>query len=314
MDIFLARMASILKKPKGVVNNMFKERAVTAIRLNSLIDDPQKIYQRLRKLGFNMIKVPWIEDTYIVTNFEKGEIGRMQEYQEGLYYIQNLSSMIPALLLSPNGNEKVLDMCAAPGSKTTQLASYMNNEGKLVANDIDAWRVGKLKEVLMQFNVTNCEVRNDDAYKYGRDEQEQYDKVLLDAPCSGEGLIYVAKSMSLRFWNVKKVKGLVRIQRELIESAFKALKKGGTMIYSTCTLEPEENEGVVSYLLRKYNRAEVIEVPLFDSKEFSTFKKHVKRGILSWNSHEYEKDVHNTYRVLPSSEMMGFYIAMIKKN
>ncbi len=313
-DIFLARMASILKKPTGVVNNMFKERAVTAIRLNPLIEEPQVIYQRLRKLKFEMVRVPWLDNTYIVTNFDKGEIGSLPEYQEGLYYIQNLSSMIPPLLLNPNSNEKVLDMCAAPGSKTTQLASYMDNKGQIVANDVDAWRVGKLKEVLIQFNVLNTEVKNEDANNYGKVEQEQYDKILLDAPCSGEGLIYLAKPMSLRFWNVKKAKGLVHIQKDLIESAFRALKKGGVMVYSTCTLEPDENEGVVTHLLKKYNKAQVVPVPLFESKEFANYKKHVKRGILKWNTTEYAKEVHDTYRILPSSEMMGFYIAMIKKN
>jgi 16S rRNA (cytosine1407-C5)-methyltransferase len=306
-------MASILKMPKGVVNNLFKLRTVTTIRLNPLAEEPEKILQKLRKQGFNLERVKWVDNTYIVLNKDKSEIGKLPEYFEGLYYIQNLSSMIPPQVLQPKSHEKVLDMCAAPGSKTTQLAAMMNNEGKIIANDVDAWRVGKLKNVLEIFKVTNTEVRNEEANVYAQ-EQEQYDKILLDAPCSGEGMIYIAKPMALRFWNVKKAKGFSKLQEQLITSAFKALKKGGTMIYSTCTLEPDENEGVITHLLKTHKNAVVEEIPMFMSTDFATDKKNVKRGILTWNGKEYSKEVSKTYRVIPSERMMGFYIAQIKKS
>lgn len=313
-DIFLSRMSSILKMPHGVVHGMFKERTVTTIRLNPLAGDVKYILNRLRRIGFEMEKVEWIDNTYIVLNKEKSEIGRLPEYFEGLYYIQNLSSMIPPLALNPKSNEKVLDMCAAPGSKTTQLAAYMNNQGKLVANDVDPWRVTKLREVLDLMKVKNTEVKDIDANLYGKAEQEKYDKVLLDAPCSGEGLIYIAKPMALRFWNVKKVKSLVKTQELLINSAFNTLKKGGLLVYSTCTLEPDENEGIVTSLLRKYPNAKVEEIPVFASKGFGKYEKYVKRGIINWNNTKYNPEVSKTYRILPSSKMMGFYIALIKKS
>jgi 16S rRNA (cytosine1407-C5)-methyltransferase len=138
-------------------------------------------------------------------------------------------------------------------------------------------------------------------------------KVLLDAPCSGEGLIYLKGDKPLRFWNIKKVKPMVRVQRDLAESAFLALKKGGEMIYSTCTLEPEENEGIVTHLLDKFPNAQLEEVTLFDSPEFAQYSDLVKRGIREWNDVYYNPEVSKTYRILPSAKMMGFYIARIVK-
>lgn len=313
-DIFLSRMASIIKVPKGTVSAMFKERTVTAIRLNSLVDTPENILKKLRHLNLQLKQVNWIENTYIVLNKDKSELGKLPEYAQGLYYIQNLSSMIPALLLKPNEHEKVLDMCAAPGSKTTQLGEYMKNKGRLVANDVDTWRVQKLKDVLYQFNVRNAIIKNFDASIFGKQEAGAYDKILLDAPCSGEGLIYLSDSKSLRFWNIKKTKGLVKIQESLIRSAFNALKENGTLIYSTCTLEPEENEGIVTSLLKEYPNSRIEEIEFFNSKGFADYEKHIKRGIQSWNEKTFHKDVSKTYRILPSSEMMGFYIAKIRKS
>lgn len=313
-DIFLSRMASILKVPQGVAKNMFRQRVVSTIRINTLKGSYENILDKLISKKLELKDVPWAKNTFIVENMDKSDLGKMKEYYEGLFYIQNLSSLLPSIILDPSSKDTILDMCASPGSKTSHLSDLMNNKGKIVANDVDAWRTKKLKEVLDMFGVKNAQITNEDGTVFGKREFERFDKVLLDAPCSGEGLIYLTSPSALKFWNVKKVRGLVRIQTELIFSAFNSLKKGGTLIYSTCTLEPDENEGIVSKLLEKYQNADIVEVPLFDSIEFKDYKKNVKRGILNWNGKDYDKRVSKTYRVLPSSEMMGFYIAKIVKN
>jgi 16S rRNA (cytosine1407-C5)-methyltransferase len=313
-DIFLSRMASILKMPKGVAHEKFSERTISVIRLNNLVADPSEIKKALEDSGAILEPVAWSQDTYIVTNKDKSELGETPAYKRGLFYIQNLSSMIPAIILSPTTEDAVLDMCAAPGSKTTQLASMMNNRGEIVANDADLHRVSKLRAVLDLFNVKNTQIRNEPGGGIGRREEGHYDKVLLDAPCSGEGLIYLRGDKPLRFWNIKKVKPMVKVQKDLIESAFRSLKKGGVMVYSTCTLEPEENEGVVSHLLEKFANANLEEVGLFESEKFNGYKDYVKRGIREWNDVYYNPDVSKTYRVIPGSKMMGFYIAKIVKN
>jgi 16S rRNA (cytosine1407-C5)-methyltransferase len=306
-------MASILKMPKGVAHQRFSERTVSSIRLNNLVANPNEIKKALEDSGAQLQPVAWSPDTYIVLNMDKSELGETQAYKRGLFYIQNLSSMLPAVILDPSHEDAVLDMCAAPGSKTTQLASLMDNKGEIVANDADSYRVSKLRSVLELFNVRNTKVRNEPGGGIGRREEGHYDKVLLDAPCSGEGLIYLKGDKPLRFWNIKKVKPMVRVQKDLAESAFLALKKGGEMIYSTCTLEPEENEGIVTHLLEKFPNAELEEVGIFDSPEFSEYSDLVKRGIREWNDVYYNPEVSKTYRILPSSKMMGFYIAKIVK-
>lgn len=313
LDIFLSRMASILKVPTGVALDMFSQRAVTTIRINNLVQNPERTIEQLNKMGADLKKIEWLKDTYIVKNMDKSDLATTVMYKEGYFYIQNLSSMLPAAVISPTSNEKVLDMCAAPGSKTTQLASILKNKGSIVANDADKHRVEKLKNVLEMFRVKNTTVRYGAGEAIGKREEGHYDKILLDAPCSGEGLVYLKGEKPLRFWNIKKVKPMVNTQRKLIESAFNALKKGGVLVYSTCTLEPEENEGVISHLVDKFPNAMVEEIDLINSKEFASQKKHVKVGIIEWNGNMYSPEVKKTYRILPSGEMMGFYIAKIVK-
>ena len=197
-------------------------------------------------------------------------------------------------------------MCAAPGSKTTHLAALTNNKAEIIANDSEISRVNSLNRVVDQFGVKNCKVTLSDGEDFGKKYPVSFDKVLLDAPCSGEGMIYMRGPKPLRFWTIQKVNRYSQIQRKLIESAFLTLNHGGTMIYSTCTLEPEENEGVVTYLLEKYPNARIEEVNLHQSI------KHEK-GITKWSGNKYHPTVKNTIRITPSSEMMGFYIAKIFK-
>ncbi|KKR05623.1 MAG: Ribosomal RNA small subunit methyltransferase B [candidate division WS6 bacterium GW2011_GWF2_39_15] len=313
LDIFLSRMASILKMPTGVVKGLFSERAITTIRLNNLLQKPDLTLNQLKTMGAEVEKVEWLDSTYTVNNMDKSDLAKTQLYKQGFFYIQNLSSMIPAAVLDPKSNEVVLDMCAAPGSKTSQMASMLNNKGEIVANDVDRFRAGKLIEILHMFNVKNVKVRSEGGEGIGKREEGHYDKILLDAPCSGEGLVYLRGEKPLRFWNIKKVKPMVATQKKLIESAFQALKKGGVLVYSTCTLEPEENEGVVTHLLAKYKNAEIEEAELFNREEFKQDEKNIKRGIRDWNNVQYFPDVSKTYRVIPSGKMMGFYIAKIVK-
>ena len=313
IDIFLSRMASILGIPTGLVHRYFSERAVSTIRINTLIQSANKTYDELIDNGLELTPITWAKDTYVVTNKDKSEIAKLDSYKDGHFYIQNLSSMIPAIVLDPEPNHKVLDMCAAPGSKTTQLAVILHNKGEIIANDDDKQRVAKLQNVLEMFGVKNTTVRFGRGEGIGKREESHYDKILLDAPCSGEGMIYLKGDKPLRFWNIKKVKAFAKIQKDLIDSAFKALKKGGELVYSTCTLEPEENEGVISYLINKYADAEVAEIPVFKYIINEENKKYIKTGIKTYNDVKYEPEVSKTYRIFPHGKMMGFYVAKIVK-
>jgi len=312
-DIFLSRMASLLHVPKGTVNNMFSERAVTTIRINDLAGDPNTIIKILKQKGLALKEVPWSKYTFFVLNRDKSEIGDLHEYSKGLFYIQNLSSMLPVVILDPKPNEMILDLCAAPGSKTTQIASLMGNSGKIIANDDNAWRAQKLNEVLEQFNVKNTQVTINKGENVGDVFPQHFDKVLLDAPCSGEGLIYLKAPKSLRFWSIKKSKSMAFVQRALIDSAWKALKNGGTLVYSTCTLEPADNEAIVDYLMRKRKDAKLEEINVTKFETFNDFRKFAKPGITKWNEFTFPEELKKTVRITPSAEMMGFFVALLKK-
>lgn len=299
-------MASILLLPKSKIKGIFSQRDITTIRINGLKGDPAKIEKTLLDKGYDLESIDLVENAFFVLNKDKSEISRTEEYEEGLFYIQNLSSMLPSSILNPEKEENILDMCAAPGSKTTHLADIMQNNGNIVANDIDQSRTSSLRNVINQFGVKNTKVMQKDGKYFGDQMPVSFDKVLLDAPCSGEGLIYLRGKNPLRFWSINRVKRYANIQKELIESAFISLKHGGTMIYSTCTLEPEENEGVITYLLKNYPNARLEEIDIEK-------KRNMTSGITKWSGNNYDKSVVKSIRILPNSKMMGFYIAKIFK-
>lgn len=312
-DIFLSRMASILQVSKGDVRRMFNQRAVSAIRLNTLLGDANEIIKILEKVGVDLEKIPWSENAYFVRGMDKSDLAHLNAYKLGLFYIQNPASMIPALALMPTEKDLVLDMCAAPGSKTSHLAALMNNGGTIIANDIDNFRTAKLRNILDMFGVKNTEVKEMDGADIGYQEPGRYSKVLADVPCSGEGLIYMGGQNPLRNWSIKKAKSLTFTQQDLIESAYKALQPGGEMIYSTCTLEPIENEGVITKFLKRHPTAQIRHIELMESDNFKDHKKFMRRGIKHWNGMDFDPRVTKTYRIVPNKELMGFYLARIVK-
>lgn len=312
-DIFLSRMASILQVSPKLARSFFSQRAISAIRLNNLAENPEKIKKLLESKGVELKQVPWSKYTYVVPNMDKSDLAKLNAYKNGLFYIQSLSSMIPVIILDPKPGDKILDMTAAPGSKTSQIASLTDNEALITANDSNYERAKNMEKLMKMFYVDNIQISVSDGAKYGEQMKEQFDKVLLDAPCSGEGLIYLQSDNPLRFWSVKKVKKMSYIQKDLIVGAYEALKPGGSMVYSTCTLEPEENEAVVSYLLEKYPKAELVNVSLDSLPEFADYKRYVERGISKWSGMEFNKFMGKTLRVVPGEVMQGFYIAHISK-
>lgn len=312
--IFVSRMASILMIPKRDIIPLFSQRARTTIRLNSLVGDTKKTYNSLIIKGYELEEIKWAKDVYFVNNKDKAEVSQTDEYRNGLFYIQNLSSILATLVLDPKPKEKILDMCAAPGSKSTHIAQVTENKAEILANEVEISRTNSLRNVVEQFGANSIKVTLSDGRDFGRKYPDYFNKVLLDAPCSGEGMIYMRGMKPLRFWSIKKVKAMSNMQKELIESAFRTLKSGGTLVYSTCTLEPEENEGIVTSLLEKHKNAKVVDIDIVNSEDFSEYRKHITQGITHWSGNSYDTSVKKGVRVLPSPEMMGFYIVKITKS
>lgn len=228
----------------------FEKRKPTTFRVNTLKSDVETVTSSLEKQGFELNKTE-IKGAFILQNKSQRELTETKEYKEGEIYIQGLSSMIPPLELEVSENEIVLDVCAAPGSKTTQLSALMNNTGQIIANDMSKIRLYKLSANLKTLGVTNVKTMHIRAQDLWQKFPETFDKVLVDVPCSLEGRFYTENPKSYANWSVKKIKILSEHQKHILRSAITCAKSGATIVYSTCTLSREENEEVVEWILNK---------------------------------------------------------------
>lgn len=273
------------------------------IRCNTLKISSEKLFERLSKKW--SVQQPYSEHKEIMLidqNLGPGELGNSIEHILGYYYIQEVCSMMSVLALNPNPGELVLDLCASPGSKTTQIASSMQNSGTLIANDLKMDRIAILASNLERCGVTNAIVtRNDAIALCSRMSQNnmKFDKILLDAPCSGEGTLR-SSSKTFLIWNEKVVKKLSRQQKKLIAFALKCLKVGGTLVYSTCTHGPEENESVVDFALKNFPvKIEQVVLPL-----------KCRLGVESWDGEEYSSEVKKCCRIYPQdNDSEGFFVS-----
>ena len=234
-----------------------------SIRVNTLKISAEELLPSLEEKGWKCEQVPWCEDGYYIEHNEKRrDIGNMEEHTKGYFFVQKSVSMIPSLALSPKEGEKVLDLCAAPGGKTTHIAALMENKGMIVANENDSYRINGLIANLERCGVMNTTVTKMSVF----DVKDNFDKILLDAPCSGSGLIKGETRRSskiLKEWNQKYIEGMGKVQKRMIRHAYSLLNKNGILVYSTCSLEPEENEDVVDYLLDNIGgKLEKIELPV----------------------------------------------------
>lgn len=284
--VFVKRVTSFY--PEMNVSDVFKKRSIS-IRVNTLKANKEDVLKVLNDLTIPHEEIIWCDNALLLPTATSKHITNTSLYKEGKIYIQSLSSMVPALVLNPKGGEKVLDMAAAPGSKTTQIAALMENKGQIIANDIDSNRIYRLKSVLANQGVTNTTTSRLPGQSLWTKYPEYFDKVLLDAPCSMEGKFDVADPKTYSHWSLKKVKNLSKLQRWMLRSAVSASKIGGTIVYSTCTLSPEENEQVIYWILEKERGNVVLE-------KIELQNLSLKNGY-----------------ILPSSTMESFFVAKLKK-
>ncbi|HHU90673.1 MAG TPA: NOL1/NOP2/sun family putative RNA methylase [Clostridiaceae bacterium] len=216
------------------------------IRVNTLKITPEDFSALI---GKKLEPIPWIPEGYYYSEGES--FGKLPAYHAGLYYIQEPSAMMPAQALCPQPGEKVLDLCAAPGGKTTALGSRMQNKGLIVANDISPKRVKALVKNVELMGLTNTFIVNESPEKLQQIYPEYFDRILLDVPCSGEGMFRKDREAVLSCSRFKSEE-CVAIQREIVKSAYEMLKPGGTMVYSTCTFNPQENEENIEFFIRNF--------------------------------------------------------------
>lgn len=274
---------------------------VLTFRINTIKCSKEKVLNFLKE--FNPRPLIFYADGFSIP--ERFPLGNHYTHQLGMIYVQEAASMIPAIVLDPKPNEVILDLCAAPGSKTTQLGQMMNNTGLLVANEVNGKRIRGLV-----YNVKRCGLLNEviisiPGERIGNILPEYFDRILLDAPCSGEGTIRKSKAV-LYHWGLKNIQKMAHIQKGLLVSGFKSLKCGGIMVYSTCTIAPEENEGVVDYLLRKFPEAEILPITIPHFK--------FRPGVTKWENESFDTRVKLCARILPQdNDTAPFFIAKITK-
>lgn len=276
----------------------FLERPLKkSLRINTLKADVDFVINRL--LNIIEAKVPWCEEgIYVRTE----DLARIPEHQLGVVFSQSSVSMIPPLLMEIKPKTLVLDLCASPGAKTTQIAQYMQNEGCIIANDVKLDRINMLISNIQKCGVLIARTTMMDGRKFAKFENK-FDAVLVDAPCSNLGMI--RKSFSpARSWSIKKSLSLSKLQKELIIAGYKCLKPGGVLVYSTCTFEPLENEEVVDFLLRNTTATlEDVKLPI-----------NAIGGFTKFDGRNYLPEVRKCLRIHPQmNDTEGFFVAKLRK-
>lgn len=251
-ELFLQEMKALLGNEYEDYLESFQKPNFQGIRVNT---SKISVEDFKRLVPFALYPIPWVNNGFYIT--PEAAVTRHPYYYAGLYYVQEPSAMLPASRLPISEGDSVLDLCAAPGGKATELGSRLKGTGVLVANDISTSRARGLLKNLELFGIRNVMVSSEDPEKLRKQFPEYFDKILVDAPCSGEGMFRKDPSM-IRSWLEKGPDDYVKIQKELLEQAVGMLKPGGKLLYSTCTFSVKEDEQVIRHFLRNHEEMRLL--------------------------------------------------------
>ena len=286
------------KEVGAFIEESEKQRPMT-IRINTLVKRRKDVSRLLKARGVDLDDLSWTDSGCVVFK-SSVPIGATPEYLAGYYCLQGAASMLPVLNMELREGLTVVDLCAAPGGKTTHIAALMENTGILYANDANEERIAGLKSNIQRMGVRNCIVTNMDGRKM---DVGRVDRVLLDAPCSGTGVI--SKDPSVKTNRTRsEIDRTVTLQKELILHGFEMLKPGGILVYSTCSVLVKENEEVVNYLLTKCPSARMAQCEMDLGKD----------GFMSFKGRNYNPTLKMARRIYPHVHNMdGFFYAKILK-
>lgn len=276
---------------KNIKQGYSQERKTT-LRVNTLKAKKEKIIKNLEKSNIKYKDVNWYKDALIIENAREEEIKKLEIYAKGEIYLQSLSSMIPPIILNPKPEENILDMASAPGGKTTQMSALSDGKAFITACEKNKIRAERLKYNVEKQGTKRITIMTEDARKM--DEFFSFDKILLDAPCSGSGTINLNDKKIGNLFTEELIKRSVRVQEELITKALKLLKPGQEMVYSTCSILKQENEDIVRKVLNKVG-ARIVPI---QSIEGIPILPCTIEGALC---------------VMPTDLYEGFFVAKIKK-
>ena len=292
-------LINILDKQYGeelkdkIIEGYSKNRKVT-FRVNTLKTNINDVIKILDDNNIKYKRVLWCDEAFIIENVKEYKIRSLDIYKNGEIYMQSLSSMLPPIILNPKENMDILDMTAAPGGKTTQIATMLKNKSNITAIEMNKIRAEKLKYNIEKQGASSVYVMEQDARKI--DDFFSFDSILLDAPCSGSGTINSNDFKLEKVFTKKLIEKSIKSQRELLNKAIRILKKGSTMVYSTCSILEDENENIIREILET-KKVELEEINFRGIEELPRLPEKIKGTLL----------------VMPSEEYEGFFVAKLKK-
>ncbi len=269
------------------IENRYKVQRPVTLRANNLKTSLEKVKEKLDEAQIEYETISWYEKALIIKNVREEEIRKLEIYENGEIYLQSLSSMLPPIILEPKAGENILDMTAAPGGKTTEIAALTENKAYITACEKNKIRAERLKFNLQKQGVKSANIMVEDARKLS--DYFSFDKILLDAPCSGSG----TENIFDKNFSKELVERSVKFQEELLSKALKILKPGGEMVYSTCSILKQENEKVLERVLSKGN-AQIEPITVQDIEVLPS-------------------KIAETITVCPTENYEGFFVAKIKK-
>lgn len=272
----------------------YSEERVVSLRVNTLKNNLNKIKNKLLEEGIQSETVSWNNNALIIKNADEKSIENMDIYENGEIYLQSLSSMLPPIILEPKENTDILDMCAAPGGKTTQIAAITNNNANITACEMNKIRAERLKYNIEKQGANSIYVMIKDARVI--DDFFSFDQILLDAPCSGSGTLNGNDKKLSDLFTMKLINKSVSSQLALLRKGIKILKPGEELVYSTCSILSNENEEVVSKVLKE-THAEIVPIEFEGKDELPLLPVKIK----------------GTLCVCPNKYYEGFFVAKIRK-
>ncbi|MFX1563950.1 MAG: RsmB/NOP family class I SAM-dependent RNA methyltransferase [Promethearchaeota archaeon] len=302
---FLERFKILLGDEFEAFLQCLNQPPVSFLRVNTLKFPVSQGKKRLAAMGVETHPLPWYHAGFRVSG-EYEKISHSREFALGYFYFQEGGSTIPPLVLNLQEKQRILDVCAAPGSKTTQMAQIIQNSGVIVANERIFRRVASLGHNLRLCGIANTIVLCEDGRKLPQKLPITFDRILVDVPCTASGHLR-SKAPQYDIPDQKRIRGIQTLQKELLSAGFRMLKSGGLLVYSTCSLHPEENEDVVQNLVTQFPDAELVQ------PNIPQLVSHT--GISSWENRQYVDSMHRCLRVYPhDNDTDGFFIALIRRS
>ncbi len=304
--LFIERLKTIYPTQYIQILRTFLERKISTFRINTIKTTTEHCMELLQANSVLAEKVSWYHDAFILKKPSQRDFQELQFYKDGFVYFQNLSSMLPVLLLRPLPGEKILDLCAAPGGKTSQIAACIQNQGEIIACEKIKIRLYKLLANLKILGIEHIKTLLWDGSFIWKKYENYFDKVLLDAPCTSESQFLIHFPKTYSYWSERKIHEAQHKQKRLLYSAIKSLKPGGRCVYSTCTFAPEENEAVIAWAIEQFQDLIVLE-------KINLPFKNYQSGIRRWQGENFPEQLQYTQRIIPSETMEGFFLASLKK-